>query len=174
MKKECSFCHGKTDVDCESCESWKCPICGSENKITVEPFELGRGWLDENGICHFPSTIQQIPNGIYIASGTHTLELVTAIVYYPRGGSKPIEYNWDISQSIPKEVRDRMIAVKMDKGFIDALQAEYNERGILLGESDGDIMEKGLTPDEWLTKYKFNGMGALLRQRVRSFASSQR
>jgi hypothetical protein len=46
-------------------------------------------------------------------------------------------------------------------------------QGIFLGESDGEIMEKGLIPDEWLAKYKFNCMGALARQRLQWFAKHQ-
>lgn len=163
---ECRLCGARTEIKID-CQSFICPYCHWENKIQVEQWApIGGGWLDEHGICHFPSTVRQIPNGIYIASGTHELELVLQIIYYPAEGPEPAYYKWDQSQSIPEEVLATMIGVVLDQPLIDRLQGDCKGRGILLGESDGDIKEKGLTPEEWVIKYGFNGMSALLRQRI--------
>ena len=169
VEMKCEFCGVTSDIDCPTCASeWECPNCKKVNKIQqVEPQAVKGGWLDENGICHFPDSVQRIPNGVYIASGfTDILELVTGIVYNKPGPGFAV-YQWDVDQKepVPPEVLDRAIGLEMDKETIDYLQKEYGGRGILIGESDGDIQDNGLTPDEWIAKYNSNGMAALAKQR---------
>ena len=41
----------------------------------------------------------------------------------------------------------------------------------LLGESDGDIQDKGLTPAEWAERYGSNGVAAIARQRLFWYAN---
>ena len=174
MKISCSKCHARSEIDCANSDSWTCPICKQLNKITVDRWEPGGGWLDEDGICHFPSTIQRLPNAVYIASGfTDILELVIGIVWNKPGPGFEV-FDWDISQPIPKEVLDRIMGVKMDVETINWLQEDNGGRGILLGESDGDIQENGLSPDAWYEKYGYNAMGALAKQRLHWFARHQR
>ena len=129
-------------------------------------------WLDEDGICKFPDAIQRIPNGIYIASGfTDILELVTGVVYNKPGPGFDI-FPWDVDAGpIPPEILDRVLGLQMDTEVIKLLQKEYGGRGILLGESDGDIQDKGLTPAEWAERYGSNGVAAIARQRLFCYAN---
>ena len=72
---------------------------------------------------------------------------------------------------IPPEILDRVLGLQMDSEVIELLQKEYGGRGILLGESDGDIQDKGLTPAEWQAKYGSNGVAAIARQRLFRYAN---
>lgn len=165
-KQTCPKCKTESDIpDCVTCGSWTCPNCGNINQFGEQP-ETGESWLDVDGICKFPASVQRIPNGVYIASGfTDILELVVGLVWNKPGPGFGI-YDWDKDQPIPKNVLDRIIGVQMDVETINYLQEEYAGRGILIGESDGDIQDKGLTPDEWQKKYGSNGMAALAKQRL--------
>lgn len=138
--------------------------CGA---AAAEPGADGEDWLGEDGICKFPDAVQRIPNGIYIASGfTDILELVTGIVWNKPGPGYDI-FPWDVdSGPVPANVLDRVLGLQMDIEVIGILENEYGGRGILLGESDGDIQDKGLTPAEWQAKYGSNGVAAIARQRL--------
>jgi hypothetical protein len=173
MKFSCTKCHARSDVDTANCDSWICPICKQLNKITIEPWEPGRGWLDETGICHFPSTIQRLPNGLYICGGYNDIiSLIIGIVWNSPGPGFEV-FDWDMSHPLPREVINGMMGIKMDVEVINWLQEENGGRAFLLGESDGDIQENGLTPDEWIAKYRYNGMGAWIKLRLQKFAMRQ-
>ena len=165
MKLKCSKCNNEIEIDCPSCGSWTCPDCGTVNTIQVEEAE-GEDWLDKDGICQFPGAVQKMPDGIWIGSGfTDIMELVVGIVYNKPGPGFEV-FDWDKTQEIPDEILDRVIGLKMDTETINYIQKKYNGRGILLGESDGDIQDMGLTPAEWKKKYGSSGVPELAEQRL--------
>jgi hypothetical protein len=104
--------------------------------------------------------IMRSPNGVFIGSGLDILDLVIGIkLKKPHGGFEMIE--WDNSQPLPAKVLNgKVIGIKLDTETINELQKDFGGRGILVGESDGDIQDNGLTPDEWISKYKSNGFAA--------------
>lgn len=170
MKLSCGKCKAISDINCEESESWTCRFCGNANKISVEHWvpEMPSGWLNENGICHFPIQVQRVPNGFYLASGSSALSLIQGLVWdNPQKGIETIIWRFD--QPIPKELSGQeILGVKINTEKIKYLKQEFGSRCILISESDQDVMNNGVSPDDWVKKYKSNGLGALIRQRLLS------
>lgn len=131
--------------------------------------ETNRGWLDKDGICKFPGAIQRMPNGVWMAGKIDIMELVTGIVWNKPGPGFEV-FEWDVSAGKPPQnIIDRTIGLQLDIATIDYIQQKYGGKGILLGESDGDIQDKGITPTQWMKKYKSNGLAALIEQRFNRY-----
>jgi hypothetical protein len=176
MKISCSRCNARKEVDTSPpCKSWTCPICKQVNKITVDQWEPSGGWLDENGICHFPSMVSESPNGVFIGDGAlGILDLVVGIkVKKPEGGFEIIK--WNKSQPLPLKVLNGIpIGLELDKETIDELQKDFGGKAILIGESDSDIQDNGLTPEQWISKYKSNGMGRWAKMQLDKLIKKQK
>jgi hypothetical protein len=170
MKLSCGRCKAICDINCEESTSWKCTYCGNSNKISVEHLdpEMQSGWLSENGICHFPDQVMRVVNGFYLANGSSALSLIQGLVWdNPQKGIETI--NWRFDQPIPKELSGQeILGVKINTEKIKYLQQEFGDKCILISASDQDVMTNGITPDDWVKAYKFNGLGTFIRQRLLS------
>jgi hypothetical protein len=126
--------------------------------------------LGNDGICHFTGEEAKKPSGILIQGMTDILQLITGIVWDKPGPGFAV-FDWDGESPIPREVRNRIIGIKLDKETIDFIQADNNGRGILLSEAGGDINKNGLTPDEWMKKYGTNGVAQIAKMRISKFVT---